>query len=116
MQKKNVQREIMLIFTWLRKWTGVNCYSSSQAILDGLCSGCFVGLPFCLARMEVASITLHYAADHVCLLAWNSAQNLSEMWLKLYLFTEIKHLTNHLKGISTVFNSVQTGAPHCRNH
>lgn len=77
----------------------MSCYSSSQAILDGLCSGCFVALPFCVARMEVAKITLHYVADHVCLLACNYVQNLPEMWLKTDLFIDIKYLINHLKAL-----------------
>lgn len=51
-------------------------------------------------RMEVAKITLYYAADHVCLLACKHVQNLPEMWLKSYLFIEIKYLLfNHLKAI-----------------
>lgn len=72
-------------------------HSSSQAILEGLCSGCFAGLLFYVARMEVANITHHYVADHVCLLACSYVQNLPEMWLKSYLFIEIKYLINHLK-------------------
>jgi len=73
----------------------MNCYSSTQAILDGLCSGCFVGLPFSVARMEVANITLHYVADHGHLLALSYVQNLPQTWLKAYLFIEI--LINHLQ-------------------